>query len=293
MNQTRRDFLKISALSAISLIALKKGINIESLIKLFDDNKKLVVQEFARLLNQGVEKHVIGKVIEAAGLSFLETEYVAGTLEINESEQLVINLKGMDCVTFVENSLTFARCLKMEKIKYEDFIAELENIRYRDGKIDGYSSRLHYFCDWIYNNQQKGIVKDITADLGGNTYEKQINFMSTHSISYKQLSDLSELEKIEKIENAINSRDMYHIPKNKIEKVYDKLQTGDIIATTTFINGLDVTHTGLVYKDNNGTYFMHASSKMKEVIISQNQLADYVAEDSKKAGIMVARPLEI
>lgn len=294
MNQSRRNFLKLSSLSAISLIALRKGINFNSILKLFDENEKLVKQKFSFLLDSGVKNYAIGDVIADTGKSFIGTDYVAGTLEINDTEQLVVNLTGLDCVTFVENSLTFSRCLKKGKTSYDDFKSELENIRYRDGKIDGYGSRLHYFCDWIYNNQEKGIVKDITAEIGGNTYEKVINFMSNHVKSYKQLSDKSELQKIKNAEDAINSRDMYHIPKAKIENVYGKLQTGDIIATTTFIDGLDVTHTGYVYKgDDGGTYFLHASLKMKKVIISLSQLADYVAEDSKKAGIMVARPVEI
>ncbi|RPI15962.1 MAG: DUF1460 domain-containing protein [Ignavibacteriae bacterium] len=293
-NQSRRDFLKTSTLSAISLIALSKGIKLDSVLKFFDDNEKLIKEKFSYLVNAGIKDESIGNIIGEVGKSFIGTDYVAGTLEVNNSEQLVVNLTGLDCVTFVENCLAFSRCLKKGKTTIDDYKAELINIRYRDGVIDGYGSRLHYFCDWIYNNQEKGIVKDITAEIGGNTYEKVIDFMSTHTKSYKQLSDKSELDKVIIAENAINSRDMYHIPKSKIAKAYDLMQTGDIIATTTSIIGLDVTHTGYVYKgDDGGTYFMHASSKMKQVIISKNQLADYIAEDSKKTGIMVARPVDV
>ncbi len=126
--------------------------------------------------------------------------------------------------------------------------SELENIRYRDGKIDGYASRLNYFCDWIYNNEDKGIVKNISADLGGVEYKKTINFMSSHRKSYKQLADNTEFEGIKACEEAINSRYYYYIPKKNISKIYDQLQNGDIIATTTTIEGLDVTHTGYVCK---------------------------------------------
>jgi len=196
-------------------------------------------------------------------------------------------------VTFVENCLTFARCIKKGKTSFDDYKAELEKIRYRDGKIDGFSSRLNYFCDWIYNNEEKGIVKNITADIGGVSYDKKINFMSSHTKSYKQLADRAELDNILTTEDAINTRYMYYIPKKDIHNHYDQMQSGDIIATTTVIDGLDVTHTGYVYKDDSGTYFMHASSKKGKVIISDAQLEDYINEDSKKTGIMVARPMEV
>jgi hypothetical protein len=118
--------------------------------------------------------------------------------------------------------------------------------------------------------------------------------MSTHTKSYKQLADKTNLDNILTAEEAINSRNLYYIPKNDIHKVYDLLHNGDIIATTTKIEGLDVTHTGYVYKgDDGGTYFMHASSIKKQVIISPEQLEDYIALDSKKTGIMVARPQEV
>ncbi|MGH2574385.1 MAG: N-acetylmuramoyl-L-alanine amidase-like domain-containing protein, partial [Ignavibacteria bacterium] len=235
------------------------------------------------------------EAISAVGKSFIGTEYVGNTLEVNPtSEKLVINLTGLDCVTFVENCLTFARCLKDNRTSFEDYKKELEKIRYRDGIIDGYVSRLHYFTDWIYNNQEKEIVKDITQEIGGVVYDKKINFMSTHPKSYKKLSVKNNLEQIKNTEEAINSRNYYYIPKDNISPIYDSLQTGDIIGTTTNIPGLDVTHTGFVYKkEDGGTYFMHASLKNKQVIISDNSLADYVGEDSKKTGIIIARPQEV
>lgn len=293
-NITRRKFIKIAGLSPLFLMMLSKFPAVFSNTLIFDDDEKLF-NEKIKYFNQqtGLSAEPIGQIIGFVGNSFLGIRYVANTLEINDTEQLVTNFRGFDCVTFIENCLTFSRCLKKSRTSFTDFKNELQNIRYRDGKIDGYASRLNYFCDWIYNNEQKGIVKNITHDIGGVIYDKSINFMSKHVKSYKQLSDKTELEGIKACEEAINSRDYYYIPKKSISKVYDDLQTGDIIATTTTIDGLDVTHTGYVFKsDDGGTFFMHASSKYGEVIISKNQLADFIAEDSKKTGIMVARPQE-
>lgn len=293
--QTRREFFKFSGLTILSLTQLPAVFKVNCTNFLFDDDPEICRKKFRLFVDSGIKNSPLGDGIVEIGKSFLGTVYEANTLEINSpDEKLVVNLTGLDCVTFVENCLTFARCLKKGKTSFDDYKAELEYIRYRDGKIDGYASRLNYFCDWIYNNEEKGIVKNISADLGGIEYKKTINFMSSHKNSYKQLAYNTEFEGIKAAEEAINSRYYYYIPKKSISKIYDQLQNGDIIATTTTIEGLDVTHTGYVYKgDDGGTYFLHASSKSREVIISQNQLADYIAEDSKKTGIMVARPVEI
>ena len=119
--------------------------------------------------------------------------------------------------------------------------------------MDGYPSRLHYFTDWIADNEQKGVVKDITRDIGGVPYNKNIDFMTTHIDSYKQLKgNDAYIQQMRTVEDMINSRDKYYIPKGEVDNFYDSLQTGDIIATTTDIAGLDVTHTGYIYKDNAG-----------------------------------------
>ncbi len=292
---SRRKFFKVSAISAISLYGLAKGINLNSTPLFFDDYDEVICKKkFKLFVDAGLKDKPIGDVIAEVGKSFIGTDYVAGTLDKSMDEKLVVDLTGLDCVTFVENCLTFARCVKKGKTTFDDYKKELERIRYRDGVLDGYASRLHYFCDWIYNNEDKGIVKNITSDIGGVSYDKKIDFMTTHTKSYKQLADKTNLDGIVTAEEAINSRYYYYIPKNSIHKVYDSLQSGDIIATTTKIDGLDVTHTGYVYKgDDGGTYFMHASSIKKQVIISPEQLEDYIGLDPKKTGIMVTRPLEV
>lgn len=294
-NQTRREFFRFSGLTALSLSQLSRIFNSNNRLFLLDDNEQLCKEKFSIFVQEELKDKPIGDAMVEIGKSFMGTKYVANTLEINSpDEKLVVNLTGLDCVTFVENCLTFARCVKKDRTTFDDYKAELTNIRYREGKIDGYASRLNYFCDWIHDNENKGIVKNISEDLGGIEYNKTINFMSSHTKSYKQLADKKELEGIIASEEAINSRTYYYVPTRNISKVYDRLQNGDIIATTTTIAGLDVTHTGYVCKDNEGrTYFLHASSKNKEVIVSSKELADYVAEDSKKTGIMVARPLSV
>ena len=140
-------------------------------------------------MDKSLSDKPINEVIVEIGKNFLETEYVAHTLEKEGDEQLVINLTGLDCTTFLETALTFARCIKKGKTSIDDYQKELTLIRYRDGKINQYPSRLHYFSDWIYNNQQKGIVKDISKEIGGKKIKFSVNFMSENPKYYKQLKE--------------------------------------------------------------------------------------------------------
>jgi hypothetical protein len=257
-----------------------------------DDYEEKLVKKKLASFDESLKNESVDIIIEKVGLGFLGTDYVAGTLDENYyEEKLVIKISGLDCVTFVENTLAMARTIQTGLPSLDSFKDELQSIRYRDSKIDGFASRLHYFSDWIYNNEKKGIVNDITKKIGGVPYNKKINFMSTHRDSYKQLEkDDEALAQIKNIEKKINNRDLYYIPKNNVDKYYDDLQTGDIIATTTEIKGLDVTHTGFIYKKKGKTYFLHASLSAKEVIVSKEELKSYLKSDKKKTGIMVARP---
>lgn len=235
----------------------------------------------------------IGEIIAEVGKSFTGTDYEAGTLDENTGkEKLVIKITGLDCVTFVECTLAMARIFKKEKFDINSFRNELQYIRYRQGEINDFSSRLHYFTDWILDNERKDVVKDITKDMGGKAYNKEIDFMTTHISSYKQLADNDELKtEMVNVERALNKNQFYYIPKSDVDEYYDLLRTGDIIATTTEIKGLDVTHTGFIYKENGRTYFLHASIQKKKVIISDEELKEYLKGNKKQSGIIIARPV--
>ena len=156
----------------------------------------------------------INEVIVEIGKSFIGTDYVSHTLEVDGEEQLVINLTGFDCNTFLENVLVFSRGIKKGQTTFEDYQNELNFIRYRDGEIDQYPSRLHYFTDWIHDNENKGIVKDITKEKGGDILELDMSFMTTHPQYYKHLRGNPDfIPLIKKQEEEINKRDYYFIPQ--------------------------------------------------------------------------------
>jgi hypothetical protein len=250
--------------------------------------------KFTLAVDKSLNQKPINEVVAEIGKSFLNTEYVAHTLEKEGDEQLVINLTGLDCTTFLETSLTFARCIKKGKTSFEDYQNELAFIRYRDGKLDQYPSRLHYFSDWIYNNQQKGIVKDITEEIGGKPIKFKVNFMSENPKFYKQLQDNPAfIPIIKKQEEEINSRQYYYIPENDIEKVESKIQSGDIITLTTSDKGLDIGHVGIALKMDDGRiHFLHAPLVGSKVQITATPLSDYAKKIKKHTGIIVLRVLE-
>ena len=229
------------------------------------------------------------RVIEVAKM-FMQTAYVGGTLDGNEKEQLVVNFRELDCTTYLENVVALSKALATDSVQTNDFLKELEKLRYRNGKMTDYSSRLHYFSDWIYENEKKGIVRNITTEIGGEKYNKTINFMSNHVDSYPALqSDTALVSEIGETENEINKRELFFIRENNIQNLENKIQNGDLIAITTKIEGLDISHVGIAIHVNNRLHLMHASSKAKKVVISDIPLAEMLMHSKYQSGIMVAR----
>jgi hypothetical protein len=259
-----------------------------------DQDKEVCNSKFTLAVDESLSKKPINEIIVEIGKSFLGTEYVAHTLEKEGDEKLVINLTGLDCTTFLETTLAFARCIKEGKTTFKDYESELTFIRYRDGKIDKYPSRLHYFSDWIYNNQQKGIVKDITREIGGKKIKFSLNFISENPKYYKQLEKNSDFIPIlRNQEKEINKRTYYYIPESEIENVENKIHTGDLIALTTSDKGLDIGHVGIAIKMKDGRiHFLHAPLAGSKVQITEIPLSDYVQKIKKHTGIIVLRVLE-
>ncbi len=233
-----------------------------------------------------------GETLVAIGKTFIGVPYVAQTLEVGDKESLVVNLHGLDCTTFVENVLAFARLVQQDKYDFDSYTDALEQIRYRNGQLDGYGSRLHYFTDWIADNEKKGLVKDITAEIGGSIVNKPINFMSSHRELYPFLADNANYEQVKSAENRLNSKELCVLPREDIAAHEDRIQSGDIIALATSIEGLDVTHTGIATREADGRiHLLHASTGSMQVEVSKLPLADYLKQISKNTGIIVVRPL--
>ena len=278
----KRHFLSFVVLLFFSTTAISQNVICSTQDKEAFETKIKQISKF--------EKKGMGETMVAIGKTFLGTPYVAKTLEIGETESLVVNLHGLDCTTFVENVLAFTLLKQSDSTSFHQFTKTLETIRYKNGVINGYPSRLHYFTEWISNNQFKGIITDITAAIGGKVISKEINFMSTHRDLYPFLKDNdANLEKIKESENYLNSQEFCILPQSAIEANEHLIKSGDIIALTTSIKGLDITHTGIAIQEKDGRIHLLHASTSGEVKVSEEPLVDYLKGIKNNTGIMVTR----
>ena len=222
----RRSFLKLSAATALLTMTLNNASLLKSQEKTSEKSRseELFDAIMKKAKDNNWDKLAIGEIIGAVAVEFIDTPYLGGTLDLNpKEEKCVVNLEGLDCVTFFENSLCIARLIKKGLISFDDFINELTLVRYRKGNLTDYTSRLHYTSDWIYDNSRKGIVRDITKNLGGVPKKFSCSFMSKNPDLYPGLRANKELIKeITKIEKDINDRTYCFIPKQNLKDTQKK-----------------------------------------------------------------------
>lgn len=165
-------------------------------------------------------------------------------------------------------------------------------MRYRGGERAGYTSRLHYFSEWIGDGARRGLVRDLGAELGGVEDARRLRFMSEHRAAYPALADEATFGAIRERERALDAHPRRVVPTARIAAVQDRIRTGDVLAFATSIAGLDVTHTGLAYRDRAGVMrVLHAPLSGGAVEVSRATLPEYVAAIRRATGILVARPL--
>ena len=239
-----------------------------------------------------------GDAVARLGETFVGTTYTPGTLEVPGPERVVVNLRELDCVTFIENMLALVRLIREDgtasletpapaKARYESYLRDL---RYRGGALAGYPSRLHYFSEWLSDNARRGRLRQLGRELGGTLDREPIDFMSTHPKSYRQLSEPGILDSIRAIETRLNAGEgRWYIPEDRIASVADQIRDGDLIAATSTVKGLDIAHTGIALWKNGKLHLLHAPLVGKSVEISAVPLADRIKSIASQDGIMVAR----
>ncbi len=236
----------------------------------------------------------INEVVAEIGKQFLGSPYEAHTLDGPPPEKLVTNLHSFDCVTFIENALALARSVKNDHLTFRAYSDELSGIRYRGASAPEYTARLHYFTEWIRENERKGFVQDISQYNGGGELTKTINFMTQHRKSYPQLAADSLAGRMRSIEERLSNLKLYVIPTKDIHAASKSFRDGDIIAIATSVPGLDVTHTGIAVRNTDGeVHLMHAPDAGGKIHITDEPLWKYVAKNSKNSGIIVARAVDI
>lgn len=227
---------------------------------------------------------------------FLDRPYVAHTLEtFPDDEHLVINTRELDCTTFVESVVALRLCIARGEKTFDDYVRQLRALRYRDGKQDGYTSRLHYFSDWIIDNTRMGYVEEVQKQQEPFTAVQTIrpSYMSSHPDAYISLARHPEWVKvIREQERALNGRYYRYIPKSKTgqyRQLRNVIKDGDILALTTSKPGLEIAHLGFAVWREDGLHLLNASSVHKKVIEEPLTFHEYQKKRPSQTGTRVVR----
>ena len=229
--------------------------------------------------------------------------YVGKTLEVNPKEELAVNLRELDCTTLVENVVALVLTTLDGSTRFSDFCKKLEQIRYRDGRLNGYASRNHYFSEWIMSNEQQGFVHEIKgakADKRGAYYpfvdsqKLSCTYMSEHPNQYPMLKgDTEALRLIKANENRVNGKVVRYVPRRLLSRSRKELpgiEDGDILAIVTKKAGLDVSHLGLAVWGRDGQlHLLNASQIHKKVVLEPMTLAEYMSKHPSQLGVRVIR----
>ncbi len=211
-----------------------------------------------------------GERIVVLSNSFLDTPYVANTLvgSPQKTEQLVINLAGLDCFTLLDVIEALRRATSVE-----NFSEQLKQVRYHNGKV-AYEKRRHFFSDWVADDTT--LISDVTTGVGrgrAKNVPKKLNHKSDGTLWLPEI--------------AVTEREIYYIPTENIDtRVLSTLQSGDYIGIYSDKEGLDVSHTGLIVKSTDHVILRHASSRSGVERVVDEVLLDYL---QGKPGLVVYR----
>ena len=261
--------------------------------------------QFNRLVQQARTNNwkslPIGERTAVVGQALVGTRYKSFTLEIdNRIESPSVNFNGMDCWTFFEIALGFARMLEEPEANWtpERLLHYIEIDRYRDGECTGeYLSRLHYLEDWLADNNRRGLVEDLTSQLGGVSVPHSAREMTQGWRHYRYLAkNRSLLGPLARMEARVSARPLYQIPKSRVASIESRLRTGDVIGIISHDRGglYSTSHVGLALRTSDGVlHFMHASAPHNYAhVVVDARLSSYLARYHTDTGILVARPLK-
>lgn len=255
------------------------------------EERTLIEELLEGARKRGEREQPFSSLVVAAGRHFLTAPYQADTLEREGPEALVVNLRAFDCVTLVENAVVLANLIRRGVTDFNAYLAALARIRYRRGCCDGYPSRLHYFTDWLHDNGRKGLVQDITRDLGGVPYPKVFHTLTDRRHALPGLKSPASFRRMRILEGYCSRRPCYFIPKFDWRQATPKIREGDLIALTTAERGIDVSHVGIAIRAGEAFHLLHASSAAGRVVVTEGTLAHYLEEKPSRTGIIVGRPV--
>ena len=266
-------------------------INTKEKIKLNSRNRRPIVRRWFKKVGKRQPDESFGELMARVAIVKLGRPYLNKPTHTIQ-EKLQPNVQSFECVSLIETSLAMARCIWNSNPNYNCFKSELQQCRYRNGRIDNYSSRLHYFTDWLQDNAARQRLKLLSQDFGGIPNQRSFHRMTTRVRAYPALKNKVVFNQIRDTENRLNQTDIFWLPKNRVLPIQKKLNAGDIIGIVTTMRGLLLSHVGLIIPNQkNGPRLLHASSFHDRVVLTRVSLHDYLQRQPKREGIVIARPL--
>ena len=211
-----------------------------------------------------------GDRIASLSRHFIDAPYLENTLigDQHTPEQLVLNLSGFDCFTYLDIVEALRRAQD-----FDDLSKALQEVRYRDGKVT-YANRRHFFSDWVSDDVSQ--IVDVTESVGRGRAQVVVKHLNLKSDGNFWLSEV-----------PVVRREIAYIPTHMIDPVVlSALKSGDYVGVFSDQPGLDVSHTGLIVKINNRILLRHASSQQGVRRVVDVDLWQYL---SGKPGLVVYR----
>lgn len=294
-NQSTMKFLRLFLFSICIIVGLStsaQSLNVPTRFHNEGSDTTRITEMLTTVLSENYD--VPGQRVERIARMFIDTPYVAHTLEAKdgEDEVLTINIDELDCTTFVETVIAMAITVGEYRSSWRDFVYNLERIRYRGGTLNGYPSRLHYIAEWVIDNTHRGNFVDATNRFPKVNYAtKMLDFMSRHRDKYPALADSANYARIRDVETGLRS---HRYPYIKTIDLKDKttkaaFRTGDIVALTSNLKDLDVTHMGIVVLIEGEPYLLHASSSLSKVTVTAVPLDKFMERNRSLTGVRVIR----
>ncbi len=227
---------------------------------------------------------------------FLGRPYVGQTLELYpDDERLVLNTRELDCTTYVDVVAALTLCARRGEQTFAQFVRQLHDQRYWDGKCNGYPSRIHYFSDWIRDNTRLGFATEVQQPQPPFTAVQTVSvgYMTAHPVAYVALSRHPEfLPAIRRQEEDLTGRRFRYIPTSQVSPtaaLRQAVSDGDIICIVTSAAGLDIAHLGIAVWHSDGLHMIDASSKHKKVVEETVTMRQYLEGRKNALGIRVVR----
>ncbi|MDX2194518.1 MAG: DUF1460 domain-containing protein [Gemmatimonadales bacterium] len=263
------------------------------------DDWRIVEATVRRAAAARVDTLSPGRALATVGRMLVGTPYAPGTLEGRGPERLVVNLRVLDCVTFVDNALALTRFARRDGVaaladpaaaraRYEKYLRAL---RYREGRLDGYASRLHYYSDFLAEQERAGHLRVLGDELGAMLDRRPIDFLTRNAATIPALADPATRVRVAAAERALtDGPGRRWIPKGWLPFVERRLEDGDILAMVSNVPGLDVVHVGIAVREADGrVYLLNAPLVGQSVHVSELPLDQHLRARGSQAGVIVAR----